>query len=231
MNFTSEREQHILAVVSSLETRIPEFGYSVITDDVLQTASKWRPVRQVVYDATLGGRVQRSDRSILKDGDGSYVFALTPQGNVILLLQLRPGLERLYQVELPADSVENGKPMINALQELKDELGASGKLSVVQLGIGPVLAGRSPQETYFYFADGIEFDVSQQKLDRGELIIPFTIPIDEVLLFTSTIMQNRLNPEFPRIGVDPKITTAIVLAAQHLNTQGDFERARKLMMF
>lgn len=188
-------------------------------------------MKQIVYDTTPDGEIQRGDRAILKDGDGSYIFALTPTNDAILLFQLRPGLERPFQVELPAGSVQDGRPMVNALQELRDEVGALGELSVAQLGIGPVLAGRSPQETYFYFTDGVAFDTSQQKLDRGELIIPFTVPIDEVLLLTSTIMQNRHNLDFPQIGVDPKIITATVLAAQHLNTQGDFERARKLMLF
>lgn len=225
------RQARVNQRIAILAEKIPEFGYQPIDDSVLTQASKWRPIRRVVYEGGTRGIILRSNLDILKDDDGSYVLALTPDNEVIFLLQVRAGLAIPFQIELPAGSVtEGGNARVNAIHELQDEVGAHGEIEPVLLGVGPVLSGRTPMETYFYLARNVRFDALKQKLDPGELIIPFTIPSDESLLFVTTLMHNRFQPGFPKIGVDPKIISALVLAAQHFSNQGEVELAQKLVI-
>lgn len=226
-----ERLERVYKQVKGLSQRIPDFGYQVVTDEVLTQPSRWRPVRRITYSSNLDGKELKSDRDILRDEDGTYTLAITPDEEAIFLFQVRPGLARPYQVELPAGVVKRGTdPAENVKKELAEETGVANEITPISLGVGPLLSGRTPQETHFHLVRGVDIDVARQRLDDGELIIPFTVPLDEALLLTTTIMHNRFNADFPNIGVDPTIVTSITLAAQYFAEQGEMELARRLLI-
>ncbi len=217
---TSQAQDELLIRIDSTIAELlklsASFQYQEI-DREEQEDPKFRTVQTVHYQAE--GKETVHNRELLQDRGGSYVLALTPKEEVILLLQVRPGLEQSFQVELPAGGLsKNEIPEINALTELMKETGADQTLSSFEfLGSGPVLAGRSPQETHFFLAQGVNFDPQNQDLESGELIIPFTVPIEDVEPLVREIMTR---PELKEkgLGVDPKILAALSLAKPHLET-------------
>lgn len=211
----SERASNVMGVVLNLLDRIDQFQYQETGRNDLEGKGNHRRVQLISYQVSSRAGVEERTREILADGDGSYVLALTPSDEAILLLQLRPGLKNPYQIELPAGSISAGEdPKVNAIHELAEEAGANA-VEWSFLGAGPVLSGRSPMQTHFYLAEGIEFDPRKQKLDEDEFIFPFTVPLNDILLFCRFLMQNSNNPELKGLGIDPKILAAVALAQLH----------------
>jgi ADP-ribose pyrophosphatase len=124
--------------------------------------------------------VLRSDRLRLPDGtlkdpyyvverpDAAIVFPLTSEGEVVLVRQYRPPLERM-ELGLPAGLVEEGeKPEAAARRELLEETGYSGG---EWEPLGSVSSSPSLKDNwaYLFLARGVE-ETSEPDPDEHELV-------------------------------------------------------------
>jgi ADP-ribose pyrophosphatase len=124
--------------------------------------------------------VLRSDRLRLPDGaikdpyyvverpDAAIVFPLTSEGEVVLVRQYRPPLERM-ELGLPAGLVEVGeKPEAAARRELLEETGYSGGEWEL---LGSVASSPSLKDNwaYLFLARGVE-ETSEPDPDEHELV-------------------------------------------------------------
>ena len=133
----------------------------------------------------------RSDRLRLPDGavkdpyyviqrpDAAIVFPLTGEGEVVLVRQYRPAIERV-ELGLPAGLVEDGEePEKAARRELSEETGyAGGEWE----SLGAVASSPSLKDNWahLYLARGVEF-VAPQRPDEYERLEVVTVPIRELL--------------------------------------------------
>lgn len=228
---TSQQER-IQRRVEWLIQQTKRFRYEEISRETLERGGRFRKLERIAYRGGLRQeqQEQESDRELLQDRDGSYVLALTDTEEVVFLLQVRPGLAQPYQVELPAGGLdENEEPLVNAIKELIAEAGASSISTIEELGVGPVFAGRSPQRTHFFLMEGVVIDPQKQTLEKGELIIPFTVPLEDAMLFASTLMDPSSECFTSGVGVDPKIIAALNLAAGFYKSQGREEMVRQIL--
>jgi 8-oxo-dGTP pyrophosphatase MutT (NUDIX family) len=124
--------------------------------------------------------VLRSDRLRLPDGaikdpyyvierpDAAIVFPLTGEGEVVLVRQFRPPLERM-ELGLPAGLVEEGeKPEAAARRELLEETGYSGGEWEL---LGSLASSPSLKDNwaYLFLARGVE-ETAPQDPDEHELV-------------------------------------------------------------
>jgi ADP-ribose pyrophosphatase len=124
--------------------------------------------------------VLRSDRLRLPDGaikdpyyvierpDAAIVFPLTREGEVVLVRQFRPPLERM-ELGLPAGLVEEGeKPEAAARRELLEETGYSGGEWEL---LGSLASSPSLKDNwaYLFFARGVEENAPPDP-DEHELV-------------------------------------------------------------
>ena len=124
--------------------------------------------------------VLRTDRLRLPDGaikdpyyvverpDAAIVFPLTREGEVVLVRQYRPPLERM-ELGLPAGLVEAGeKPEAAARRELLEETGYSGGEWEL---LGSVASSPSLKDNwaYLFLARGVE-ETSEPDPDEHELV-------------------------------------------------------------
>ena len=133
----------------------------------------------------------RADRLRLPDGavkdpyyvierpDAAIVFPLTREGEVVLVRQYRPAIERV-ELGLPAGLVEDGEePEKAARRELSEETGyAGGEWE----SLGAVASSPSLKDNWahLYLARGVEF-VAPQRPDEYERLEVVTVPIGELL--------------------------------------------------
>lgn len=144
----------------------------------------------------------RSDRLRLPDGaikdpyyvlerpDAAIVFPLTDDGEVVLVRQYRPPLERL-ELGLPAGLVEPGeKPEAAARRELAEETGYSGGEweELVALASSPSL---KDNWAYLFLARGVG-RLGEQNLDEFERLDIVRVPLDEVpgLVYAGKIINS-----------------------------------------
>lgn len=226
------REERSVLVQKRIEWLIEQtsqFQYRETNRESLESG-RFRKLEKITYEGMRDGKIQESDRELLVDRDGSYVLAITPDEQVVFLLQVRAGASEPFQVEFPAGGLrENEWPATNALNELMEEAGGETEEKFIELGRGPVLIGRSPQQTHFFLANEVNVDPGQQKLEKGELIIPFMVPIDEALLLASTLLKGSEKTEEAGLGIDPKIISALTLAAGYYADQGNTTMVQKIL--
>ena len=133
----------------------------------------------------------RSDQLRLPDGavkdpyyvierpDAAIVFPLTREGEVVLVRQYRPAIERV-ELGLPAGLVEEGEdPEKAARRELSEETGyAGGEWE----SLGAVASSPSLKDNwaYLYLARGVEFAASQRP-DEYERLEIVSVPVEELL--------------------------------------------------
>jgi ADP-ribose pyrophosphatase len=133
----------------------------------------------------------RSDQLRLPDGavkdpyyvierpDAAIVFPLTGEGEVVLVRQYRPAIERV-ELGLPAGLVEEGEdPEKAARRELSEETGyAGGEWE----SLGAVASSPSLKDNwaYLYLARGVEFAASQRP-DEYERLEIVSVPVEELL--------------------------------------------------
>jgi len=133
----------------------------------------------------------RSDRLRLPDGavkdpyyvikrpDAAIVFPLTGEGEVVLVRQYRPAIERV-ELGLPAGLVEDGEePEKAARRELSEETGyAGGEWE----SLGAVASSPSLKDNWahLYLARGVEF-AAPRRPDEYERLEVVTVPIGELL--------------------------------------------------
>jgi ADP-ribose pyrophosphatase len=133
----------------------------------------------------------RSDRLRLPNGaikdayyvverpDAAIIFPLTREGEVVLVRQYRPPLERM-ELGLPAGLVEEGeKPEAAARRELLEETGYSGS-EWEALGSLASSPGLKDNWAYLFLARGVE-ETSAPDPDEHELVETLTVPIGGLL--------------------------------------------------
>src|SRR5215210_4647204 len=132
----------------------------------------------------------RSDRLRLPDGeikdpyyvverpDAAIIFPLTREGEVVLVRQYRPPLERM-ELGLPAGLVEEDeKPEAAARRELLEETGYSGSEWEV---LGSLASSPSLKDNwaYLFLARGVERTAAPDP-DEHELVETVKVPVEEV---------------------------------------------------
>jgi ADP-ribose pyrophosphatase len=135
--------------------------------------------------------VLRSDRLRLPDGaikdpyyvverpDAAIIFPLTKEGEVVLVRQYRPPLERM-ELGLPAGLVEEGeKPEAAARRELLEETGYSGGEWDL---LGSLASSPSLKDNwaYLFLARGVE-ETSVPDPDEHELVEVVKVPVEKLL--------------------------------------------------
>jgi ADP-ribose pyrophosphatase len=135
--------------------------------------------------------VLRSDRLRLPDGaikdpyyvverpDAAIIFPLTREGEVVLVRQYRPPLERM-ELGLPAGLVEEGeKPEAAARRELLEETGYSGG---EWEPLGSLASSPSLKDNwaYLFLARGVE-ETSAPDPDEHELVEVVKVPVEDLL--------------------------------------------------
>lgn len=225
-----QRSWRVFCYIAEAVQQIERFGYSQISVEQVDSP-KFRKVNLVVFKYKSDGQTQEGDRELLKDGDGSYALALTEDDRVVFLLQVRPGLENSFQIEFPAGGFdkEREEAKINVIDELRAEAGGVGREPIL-LFEGPVLAGRSPQVTHGYLIEKVELNL-EQRLEQGEMIIPFTVLLEDAMSFVHMILTNRGNENLKGLEVDPKIVTTLTMAAMHYYQNGNLEMAKRFFAF
>ncbi len=135
--------------------------------------------------------VLRSDRLRLPDGvikdpyyvierpDAAIIFPLTKEGEVILVRQFRPPLERM-ELGLPAGLVEpSEKPEAAARRELLEETGyAGGEWEP----LGSLASSPSLKDNwaYLFLARGVE-ETSAPDPDEHELVEVVRVSVEDIL--------------------------------------------------
>lgn len=132
----------------------------------------------------------RSDRLRLPDGavkekyyvlerpDAAIVFPLTADGEVVMVRQYRPPLERM-ELGLPAGLVEPGEePLVAARRELAEETGYAGG-GWEPLGALASSPSLKDNWAYLFLARGVEAseELQPDEFERLELV---RVPLDEV---------------------------------------------------
>jgi 8-oxo-dGTP pyrophosphatase MutT (NUDIX family) len=133
----------------------------------------------------------RSDRLRLPDGaikeayyvlerpDAAIIFPLTKEGEVVLVRQFRPPLDRM-ELGLPAGLVEDGEsPEAAARRELLEETGYSGGgwEALGSLASSPSL---KDNWAYLFLARGVE-ETAPPDLDEHELVEVTKVPVERML--------------------------------------------------
>jgi ADP-ribose pyrophosphatase len=133
----------------------------------------------------------RSDRLRLPDGaikdpyyvverpDAVIIFPLIKEGEVVLVRQYRPPLERM-ELGLPAGLVEEGeKPEAAARRELLEETGYSGG-EWEELGALASSPSLKDNWAYLFLARGVE-ETAPPDLDEHELVEVVNVSVGELL--------------------------------------------------
>lgn len=121
----------------------------------------------------------RTETFIVRHGKNggkiACILALTPENDVLLAEQFRPGPEKLIK-ELPGGGIEkNESPEDGARRELLEETGYAGTLQLVTAS--PVDA-YSTFERYHFVATNC-MHVQEQRGDDNEFIRVVKMPLDE----------------------------------------------------
>jgi len=104
------------------------------------------------------------------------VVPFTPDGNVILIRQFRPPVER-YVIEFPAGLNDRGEPLAEvARRELLEETGYLAEELVIMME-GPLSPGSSTEILTVFLARDVKYHC-EQRLDEVEDIEVLKIPAD-----------------------------------------------------
>jgi len=119
------------------------------------------------------------------EGNSVCVLALTPQREVVLARQFRPGPQEIV-MELPGGALDDGEePVQAAARELLEETGYAGDIAYV----GSVLVdGYSPRSRHICVATDCR-NVAAQNLDDGEFVDVLTMSLAD---FRQHLQSGRL---------------------------------------
>ncbi len=116
---------------------------------------------------------------VLERPDAAIIFPLTKEGEVVLVRQYRPPLERM-ELGLPAGLVEEGeKPEAAARRELLEETGYSGG---EWEPLGSLASSPSLKDNwaYLFLARGVE-ETALPDPDEHELVEVVRVPMEQML--------------------------------------------------
>ena len=115
---------------------------------------------------------------VLERPDAAIIFPLTKEGEVVLVRQYRPPLERM-ELGLPAGLVEEGeKPEAAARRELIEETGYSGGEWEL---LGSLASSPSLKDNwaYLFLARGVE-ETSEPDPDEHELVEVVRVSVEDL---------------------------------------------------
>ena len=116
--------------------------------------------------------------SLIEAGDWVNVIALTTGGEVVMLRQYRPGIDRVC-LEIPGGMIEPGEdPVAAGLRELAEETGYTGGAAEL---IGKVAPNPAIQNNTLYTVLVTGVALTQPPApDPGEVLAMHTSPLSEV---------------------------------------------------
>ena len=122
------------------------------------------------------GRI--SNREVVEHPGGVAVFALDPDGKVILVRQYRYPMGEVV-LELPAGKLEKGEePRESALRELEEETGLQPRV-FIPMGMSFSSPGIMEERIYLYYAEDLVQGPTHP--DDGEFLEVIRVPYPEVL--------------------------------------------------
>jgi len=127
----------------------------------------------------LPGGAIKDPYYVVERPDAAIIFPLTREGEVVLVRQYRPPLERT-ELGLPAGLVEaDEKPEVAARRELLEETGYSGG---EWEPLGSLASSPSLKDNwaYLFLARGVE-ETSAPVPDEHELLEAVTVPVERLL--------------------------------------------------
>ena len=127
---------------------------------------------------------------VVERPDAAIIFPLTASGEVILVRQYRPPLERM-ELGLPAGLVERGEdPEAAARRELAEETGFGGGdwEPLTALASSPSL---KDNWAYLFLAVGVE-RIASPDLDEHERVEVVTVPVEDLagMVFSGKIVSS-----------------------------------------
>lgn len=133
---------------------------------------RYRAIIQRIYKSPNGENV---DFDIVEIGESAHVLALTPDKEVVLVKEFRPG-PGLYLTELPAGMIDKGEsPTEAGIRELVEETGFKGNAQYV------TKIFRNPYSTevmhIIVCTDCVK--VTEQQLDASEFIETKLVSLDD----------------------------------------------------
>lgn len=150
--------------------------------------SKWFPIEKRTYELPNGKIID--DFTVTTLADVSMIVPITPDKNVVMVRQFKPGVGDLF-IQFPAGRLESHHASMEqlALHELEEEVGI--RVQVSQLHYVGKMNGFSTKATevvYVYVAEQCEFN-SSQHLDSTEEIEILTYSPAEIdaLIMDGTI--------------------------------------------
>ena len=113
-------------------------------------------------------------------GNNAAVVALTPDNQVVIARQFRPGPEKIFD-ELPGGGVDQGEePIAAAARELLEETGYASDEPLESIGVA-YRDAYSNETNHYYVARNCRQINSEQNLDEGELVDICLIDVDTLL--------------------------------------------------
>ncbi len=149
-----------------------------LVDQQVVVTDPWLEVYENQYELPDGSRLDKYHA--LRERDGVVIVALTPQQDMLLVRQYRPGIEALVY-ELPAGFVEDGET--DLLERAKKELAEeTGYAAAEWQGIGPLhdAPHRIKKTTHCFLALNVR-PVTEQHQDATEFVRYERVPIARAL--------------------------------------------------
>ena len=152
--------------------------------------AKWAELQKIQWtDQDGASRVWEAANRKTRSSTGVDAIAVAPillhprqPAQTLVIKQFRPPLDK-FCIEFPAGLVDKGETVDEAaLRELKEETGYSGKLISLTPVIGndPGLTTANMQFAVVEVQLNEGDEVPEQRLDSGEFIQRFTLPLNEL---------------------------------------------------
>ena len=124
----------------------------------------------------VDGRV--TNREVVEHPGGVAVFAMDPEGKVIMVRQYRYPMGEVV-LELPAGKLEKGEePRDSALRELEEETGLRPEV-FIPMGVSFSSPGIMEEKIWLYFAEDLV--QGPKHPDDGEFLEVIRVPYEELL--------------------------------------------------